>query len=231
MSSDEEIFEVDEILDERKRGNTTQYLVRWKGFGPSEDSWEPRKNLGNCTEALEVYYKKHATPKPPASPGRSTRSTRSSMKKAVVPKSSAKETRISAAETKSITKSAVSEQSAQKSVTLTRSALRQVYTASETTTPGLSRTPLRTRAKLDFEEAKDAISNRLRQGATTSTRSTTVTTRGSTSTTSGSTRSRAVGKKYLRVTAADIPLIILVAILLFIWISLMYQFFYAAKKK
>uniref|UniRef100_A0A803JKB7 Chromo domain-containing protein n=1 Tax=Xenopus tropicalis TaxID=8364 RepID=A0A803JKB7_XENTR len=35
-------FEVEDILDYRLRGRQHQYLVKWKGYGPEENSWEPR---------------------------------------------------------------------------------------------------------------------------------------------------------------------------------------------
>ncbi|WAR62559.1 hypothetical protein PtB15_15B145 [Puccinia triticina] len=40
-------WEVDGILDSRRRGRTAQYLVSWRGFGPAENSWEPETNLKN----------------------------------------------------------------------------------------------------------------------------------------------------------------------------------------
>ena len=43
MADDE--FEVDRILAERTVGNQRQYLVRWLGYGPESDSWEPARNI------------------------------------------------------------------------------------------------------------------------------------------------------------------------------------------
>jgi CHASE3 domain sensor protein len=34
----EEIYEVERIIDARSRGGQQQYLVRWKGYQPSEDT-------------------------------------------------------------------------------------------------------------------------------------------------------------------------------------------------
>ena len=38
-------YYVKEILDSRMYRKRPQYKVRWHGFGPSEDSWEPEENL------------------------------------------------------------------------------------------------------------------------------------------------------------------------------------------
>ncbi|GAW05905.1 reverse transcriptase-RNase H-integrase [Lentinula edodes] len=47
-------LEVDRILDERKVGRGRRYLVRWRGYGPEFDSWEPGRSLQQC-EALDVW--------------------------------------------------------------------------------------------------------------------------------------------------------------------------------
>ena len=54
----EEEWEVEEILDCRKRGNKKQYLVSWKGFGPQENSWEPLDNLKNCEALVDTFDKR-----------------------------------------------------------------------------------------------------------------------------------------------------------------------------
>ncbi|KAL9679234.1 hypothetical protein QQ045_017090 [Rhodiola kirilowii] len=58
---DSEIFEVDKVLDicygdpneVKKEG---LYLkVRWKGYGPDEDTWEPIEGLSNCGKAIKEF--------------------------------------------------------------------------------------------------------------------------------------------------------------------------------
>ena len=41
------VFTVDKILAVRKAesGNTLEYLVKWEGFGPEENTWEPEVNI------------------------------------------------------------------------------------------------------------------------------------------------------------------------------------------
>lgn len=53
-NSDENVFEVDEIIGDKIKQNKKYYLVRWKGYGKDHDSWEPSRNL-NCKEVLRRY--------------------------------------------------------------------------------------------------------------------------------------------------------------------------------
>jgi hypothetical protein len=55
----DEEFVVGEILQHRVRPGrgrvkVFEYLVRWKGYGPDEDTWLPQSELEDC-EALDVY--------------------------------------------------------------------------------------------------------------------------------------------------------------------------------
>lgn len=55
MEDGHEEFEVEEILDKRRRGRGVQYLVKWKGYPDYEASWEPLRNLTNALEAIEEF--------------------------------------------------------------------------------------------------------------------------------------------------------------------------------
>ncbi|RGP79852.1 testis-specific chromodomain y 1 [Fusarium longipes] len=35
------------------------YLVKWKGFSGKQNTWEPKKNLGNCLELIREFEKRH----------------------------------------------------------------------------------------------------------------------------------------------------------------------------
>ena len=45
---------VEQVLDRRRRGRGYQYLVRWRGYGPEQDTWLPGRDVANL-EALEVW--------------------------------------------------------------------------------------------------------------------------------------------------------------------------------
>jgi hypothetical protein len=55
----QEEYEIDAILGHRRRGNTIEYLTKWKGYGSNDNTWEPEKNLLNSEEILEEYKKTH----------------------------------------------------------------------------------------------------------------------------------------------------------------------------
>jgi hypothetical protein len=56
-------YEVDEIISHelRSQGRSKRlwYLVRWKGYSPEDDTWEPETNLTNCSDILTAYKTKN----------------------------------------------------------------------------------------------------------------------------------------------------------------------------
>jgi len=55
---DEDDYVVEEVLDSKQEGRKVLYLVKWEGFDGEEDNtWEPQKNLDDCPEKLEAYWK------------------------------------------------------------------------------------------------------------------------------------------------------------------------------
>ena len=52
----EEVYEVERIVGHKKLGKKgVLYRVRWKGYGPEEDTYEPEANLRNAFSRLREY--------------------------------------------------------------------------------------------------------------------------------------------------------------------------------
>lgn len=54
----EEEFDVEAILDCRRRYNQVQYLIKWKGYGPENNSWEPESNI-HAKELMQSFKRSH----------------------------------------------------------------------------------------------------------------------------------------------------------------------------
>ncbi|QRV91972.1 Transposon Tf2-12 polyprotein [Ceratobasidium sp. AG-Ba] len=55
----EEEYEVEKILDSRKRCNQVQYLVHWKGYGPESNTWEPLEHLDTAMGAVRKFHREN----------------------------------------------------------------------------------------------------------------------------------------------------------------------------
>jgi hypothetical protein len=56
---DSEEWEVDRILDSKRRYRKLHYLVQWAGYSHVRTSWEPVANLENTQELGEEFHRKH----------------------------------------------------------------------------------------------------------------------------------------------------------------------------
>ena len=61
-------WEVERILDHRRRGRGYQYLVQWKGYGPEHNRWLAG-SLVEELEALDAYQREQQGSIPATSEG------------------------------------------------------------------------------------------------------------------------------------------------------------------
>lgn len=55
---DKEEFEIEDIIAHRGAGKKTQYLVRFKSYGPEDDLWLPAANLHNAQDIVQGYHQR-----------------------------------------------------------------------------------------------------------------------------------------------------------------------------
>jgi len=48
-------YQVENILEKRMISGKTHYLVKWKEYNTSENTWEPKENLLNCARTLQQF--------------------------------------------------------------------------------------------------------------------------------------------------------------------------------
>ena len=52
----EALYEVESIIDKKIERNQVYYLIKWKGWGHVDNTWEPSNNLEkNCEELIDAY--------------------------------------------------------------------------------------------------------------------------------------------------------------------------------
>ena len=49
------MFTVEKIIDKKKDGRRTLYLIKWEGFNEKDATWEPLSNLGNVKELVKDF--------------------------------------------------------------------------------------------------------------------------------------------------------------------------------
>ncbi|XP_056134627.1 chromodomain Y-like protein 2 [Lampris incognitus] len=64
-----DLYEVERIVDKRRnKKGKWEYLIRWKGYGSKEDTWEPEHHLLHCEEFIDQFnslrLNMHKRPKP-----------------------------------------------------------------------------------------------------------------------------------------------------------------------
>ncbi|QRW22884.1 Retrotransposable element Tf2 protein [Rhizoctonia solani] len=53
----EEEYKVEQILDSKRQQGKWVYLIKWKGYGPEDNSWEPKELLENSQEEIQRFNK------------------------------------------------------------------------------------------------------------------------------------------------------------------------------
>ena len=56
---EKEIYKVEKILNKRKFRGKNRYLVQQKGYIAEEDTWEPKENLGNARDLVEIFEEEY----------------------------------------------------------------------------------------------------------------------------------------------------------------------------
>lgn len=59
------LYVVKRILDKKEKNGKSLYLVRWKGFGAKDDTWEPEASLSEVRSLIDAYEEKAQPPKTP----------------------------------------------------------------------------------------------------------------------------------------------------------------------
>ena len=56
LAEETEEYEVERVLDMQMVDNQPFYLIKWKGYDTSENTWEPINNLINCQLLLQDFH-------------------------------------------------------------------------------------------------------------------------------------------------------------------------------
>ena len=65
-SADDELFEVEAILNERRKHMKREYLVKWKGYSPDHNSWEPAATIeATCDDSLQTFRRSRGNAREP----------------------------------------------------------------------------------------------------------------------------------------------------------------------
>jgi hypothetical protein len=59
LAEGEEVYEIETILNHRKRGRGYQYYIKWRGYPISDASWEPEHVFSDDGDTLKLYKQRH----------------------------------------------------------------------------------------------------------------------------------------------------------------------------
>ena len=49
-------YKVEEVMNYRKQGHSTQFLIHWKGYGNKHDQWIAKTELLHAKKIIEDYW-------------------------------------------------------------------------------------------------------------------------------------------------------------------------------
>lgn len=73
---DDEEWEVEDILSSKYYYNKLQYLVKWKGYPPDQNTWEPFGNVEHAIDLVNTYHARFPDAAGPSPTGVSARASR-----------------------------------------------------------------------------------------------------------------------------------------------------------
>lgn len=64
ITEEEEEYEVEKVVDKRIHKGKVEYLLKWKGYPASDNTWESEDNL-DCPELVQDYEERRRLEKKP----------------------------------------------------------------------------------------------------------------------------------------------------------------------
>ncbi|KAJ6757651.1 CHROMO DOMAIN-CONTAINING PROTEIN LHP1 [Salix koriyanagi] len=56
---DEGFFEIEAIRRKRVRKGQLQYLIKWRGWPETSNTWEPLENLQSCSDVIDAFEERY----------------------------------------------------------------------------------------------------------------------------------------------------------------------------